>query len=473
MSALASFLAASAQRHPRRAALVLKDRALTYSELRRHGQRAAAALSDSGVGSGGCVAAVCRSMQSLAWIACGASWLGAALLPLNPALSPARRDRLRTAAGADLTLADHPREGIAPWPPFAGAFAENQATDMAPAALQPDAIELIIATSGSGGDPKGVMLSSRNLEASVGACAAVLPLAPGDVWLACLPLHHIGGMAIVYRCAAAGATLVLHEGFDPEAVLADLKRRRVSHISLVPAMLARLLDRSGDGAPPESLRCALAGGGELSVALLRRARRAGWPVMPTYGLSEACSQVATLRSPPENWRAGDVGHPLPGVAVQIADGRIRVRGATVMAGYANPRRRSGQGVVDGWFETSDLGRMDADGRLTVLGRDDDVLVSGGVNVHPAQVEEVLAACPGVAAVAVTGRKHEVWGDQLVALVQGGASPQALDAWCRERLPAALRPREYLRVDALPHTPMGKLDRRGLKRLAQHARPGPG
>lgn len=473
MSALASFLDASAERHPGQPALVLDERSLTYSELRRHARQAAAALSDAGAVRGDCIAAICRSAQSLAWLAWGASWLGAALLPLNPGLSAARREQLREDAGAGPTLADQPQEGIAPWPPLAGAFAAQGPASAAPAPFRPDAVELVIATSGSSGEPKGVMLSSRNLAASVKASAAGLPLNPGDAWLACLPLYHIAGMALLYRCAAAAATLVLHQGFDPRAVLADLGRRRVTHISLVPAMLARLLDACRDAPPQPSLRCALTGGGELSASLYRRARRAGWPVMPTYGLSEACSQVATLQAPPGNWNPGQVGLPLPGVEVQIAGGRIRIRGDTVMAGYANPGHRPGDGVAGGWFLTSDLGQVHADGTLTVLGRHDDMLVTGGVKVHPAQVEQVLAACPGVAAVAVTGRKHPVWGDDLVALVEGSASPETLESWCRERLPAALCPRQYLRVGALPHTPLGKLDRRGLRRLAQDAGPGPG
>jgi len=186
--------------------------------------------------------------------------------------------------------------------------------------------------------------------------------------------------------------VLLHEGFDAAAVWRDLAAHRVTHISLVPAMLACLLDLA-KAPPPASLRHALIGGAALSRPLFERAAAAGWPLCPTYGMSECAAQAATLvGAAPGAWHEGLVGTPLPGFECAVgADGRIRLRGPQLMRGYLNPQLRPGLGLEQGWFVTSDLGRIDARGRLTVIGRADDMFVTGGVNVHPLEVESCLAA----------------------------------------------------------------------------------
>jgi len=335
----------------------------------------------------------------------------------------------------------------------------------------PGSAELLIATSGSTGEAKNVMLSESNLEAAVQASRSRIPLGPGDIWLACLSLQHIGGMAIFYRCAEAGATVLLHREFDAVRVHKDMERHGVTHISLVPAMLARLLEA---GPAPAQLKYALVGGGPLSADLAYRAHQAGWPICPSYGMSEATSQVATLASFPPDWREGMVGVPLPGFSVEIIDehglptkdeGRIRVRGPSVMCGYDNTAHEAGHGLVDGWFVSGDRGFFDARGNLVVLGRHDEILVSGGINVHPEKVEGLLLACPGVTDVAVTGVSDEVWGERIMALVVG-EDLRAVENWCRAHLPSALRPRRFLAVTALPRNAMGKLQRQQLPALAR-------
>lgn len=377
-----------------------------------------------------------EAMAEVALSAHAASRLGRAFFSLNPALAPQRREALLQAAGG-------------------------------PAA---DGIELFIATSGTQGEPKAVMLGSANLQAGVVASRNHLPLQAGDVWLACLPLYHIGGMVILYRCAEAGAAVVLHEGFDPQRVWHDLEKYRVTHISLVPAMLARLLDM-GRGSPPPALKFALIGGGPLSAALAQQAREAGWPICASYGMSETGSQVATLCDLPQGWTLGQVGAPLPGFEVEVVGedgqptsgiGSIRIRGAAVMAGYSSPQRQTGLGLDQGWFASGDLGCLDAQGNLTVLGRHDDMLVSGGTNVHPQQVEEVLKRCPGVADAALTSVVDDVWGDLLVAVVVAEADDAALEKWCRNELAGAMRPRRFIRLPSLPRDTLGKLDRQALR-----------
>jgi O-succinylbenzoic acid--CoA ligase len=164
-------------------------------------------------------------------------------------------------------------------------------------------------------------------------------------------------------------------------------------------------------------------------------------------------------------RAGRVGTPIPGFRIGFSEGsrgRVRVAGAAVMAGYANPQLRPGEGLQNGWFESGDLGHWDEAGRLCVTGRADDVLNSGGLRLHPREVEQLLADCPGLTTVAVCSRADPLWGDRLVAFYEGSVGETGLAAWAREHLPSGLRPREFRRIDLLPRNRMGKLDRRALK-----------
>lgn len=398
---------------------------MSFSALADHSRREAG------------TAAASTSAQALAFSAYACAFRGVPFFPLNSALPQPRRNALLEPSGTSL-------------PP----------------------VELLIATSGSSGEPKCVMLSGENLAASVAASRERLPLQQGDVWLDCLPLCHIGGLSILYRCAEARATVLLHEGFDARRVWNDLAGYSVTHISLVPAMLARLLDIA-HGAPPHfTLKYALIGGGALSGELAARARACGWPLCVTYGMSETASQLATLFPLPENWTPGCVGVPLPGFEVRISGqdatgvGVIQARGAAVMAGYANPAHEFGVGLRDGWLTTGDLGRIDDRGQLHVLGRRDDMLVSGGVNVHPLAVETLLLRFPGVRDAALTALPDAVWGDLLVALVVGDVEPEHLAVWCRENLASSLRPRVIRRVAELPRNALGKLERVKLKSMAQ-------
>ena len=252
-----------------------------------------------------------------------------------------------------------------------------------------------------------------------------------------------------------------------QRVAADLDRRAVTHLSLVPPMLARLLALGRP--PPPSLRVLLVGGQSLSTALAGQAIAAGWPLHITYGMTETASQVATtarLLAPPT---PGLVGRPLAGLTVDCPAGPaapLRVRGPVVMAGYANPGRRPGLGLTDGWFTTSDLARRGQDGGLCILGRADEVLVTGGVKVHPGWVESLLAGAPGVGVVAVVGVDDPVWGQRLVAFYTGEVTPAALDRWCRANLAGPERPRVFRPRAELPVLDSGKLDRRRLRALAQ-------
>jgi o-succinylbenzoate---CoA ligase len=301
-----------------------------------------------------------------------------------------------------------------------------------------------------------------------------------DVWLASLPLAHVGGLALVLRALAQGCGLAV----PPEPVVAALdgtiRRHRVTHLSLVPTQLRRWLDLRGDAPPPGSLRCVLVGGAACPPELLTRARAHGLPVRATYGLTEACSQVATADAATP---LGSVGLPLAGLQIRIQEpdagsaasgriGRILVRGPTLFLGYLGDDAATADALRDGWLWTRDLGRLDEDGRLWVVGRLDDVIVTGGENVDPVEVEAVLEDHPDVQEAAVVAAPDAEWGQLVVACIvpRPGANPtlDGLREHCASRLAKYKCPRRLLIVEHLPRTGMGKVRRSALR--AQAASP---
>jgi O-succinylbenzoic acid--CoA ligase len=297
-----------------------------------------------------------------------------------------------------------------------------------------DGAALIVHTSGTTGAPRPVALTLGNIEANALGSAVALGLDPAERWLCPLPLSHVGGLMVLLRSAIYATTAVIGPSDTTGVTLA----------SLVPTQLARLLDA---GAQPPS-RAVLLGGAPADPALLARARDAGWPVAPTYGLTQACSQVTV-------GEVGDTetsGVALPGVGVEIAaDGEILVSGPTVAGG--------------GTLRTGDLGRLDERGRLIVIGRKADTIVTGGENVAPAEVEAVLLEHPAVADAGVFARPHPEWGEAVTARVvlRAGtqASPDELRAFAAERLARFKVPKAVELADALPRTDSGKLRRREL------------
>ena len=424
-------------------------------ELSGRASAALRALRVHGARPGRPVAALTRSSEILAVLAYAAAALPAPFFPIDPSLPDAIRRRLLEQAGDALVLCDE--RGVE----FDIVLSGESS---APLAYRPPAgPALLIATSGSSGAPKAAVLTGDNLRASATASAAVTPLGPGDRWLASLPLFHIGGFSILARCAFAGADLVLCEGFDAEGILSRLAAERITHVSLTPTMLAQL---AALGSPPPNLRHALVGGASLPPQLAREAAELGWPVQPTYGMTETCSQLATFPHLPEGWRSGRMGRPLPGVEIGLtADGRLKARGPIVMHGYANPTLSPGEGLRDGWFITSDLAEISAVGELNILGRADDVIVTGGKKVLPAVVEDLLADCPGIGRYAVVGQPDPLWGEIVAVLYDGPIPPDELLAWRRGHVAGAYRPRAAHRIETFPLLANGKMDRLALRKRA--------
>lgn len=311
-----------------------------------------------------------------------------------------------------------------------------------------DDTALVVPTSGSTGEPKGVVLTHRALQASVAASLARLDCRDGERWLLTLPVHHVAGIQVVLRSRALGTEPVV----NLDGGLGDAE-----HVSLVPTQLRRLVDGAADLA---RFRTILLGGARPEPDLLAAAREAGANVVVSYGMTETAGGCVYD------------GRPLDGVEAEVADdGRIRIRGTTLAAGY-----RTRQGTVpvvggDGWFVAGDHGRLDADGRLEVLGRVDDVIVSGGMNVPAAAVAATLRSHPQVRDAAVAGRPDTEWGEAVVAVIvprDHDRPPSLEDLRDHVRLewPPAYAPRELVVVDALPRDAMGKLPQAAVRLLVE-------
>lgn len=323
-----------------------------------------------------------------------------------------------------------------------------------PEVSAPAEADLVVFTSGTSGGPKGVRLTRRNLEAAAAASAEHLGHGPEDNWLLAMPLHHVGGLSIVVRQIYSGGSITLLSHFDVASFGLSMQGP-VTMVSVVPTMLRRLLDHVSG--PYSGLRAVLVGGGPIPEFLLEEAAEAGLPVLPTYGMTETFGQVATLRpgSP-----IGRRAHPLPGVEIDITrDGRIAIRGRQVSPGYLGEPDRDSE-----WFVTQDLGEILEDGSLRVIGRSDDVIITGGVNVAPQEIEDVIHLHPQVNEVVVVGVPDEEWGMAIAAVYVGGIATEPLADWAGERLRGPMKPRLWRRVDHIPKLSIGKPDRSATAKL---------
>ena len=407
------WLTAAARARPGQEAVATDDGSLTYAELDQQADRRARELAAAGIRAGDRVRLTHPPGLAFTGLLHAVPRLGAVLEPGPPAQPPDP-----AVAGRDS------RVGLR-------------------TTFEPDAIHTVIRTSGTTGAPKAVELTYANHAASAIASADALGVEPGDRWLCPLPLHHVGGLNVLIRSAINATTVVLHERFDAERVRGTLEAGEVTLASLVPTMLARLRAAGLRSAP--GLRAIALGGGPVPAGLLDWAHETGIPVVPVYGMTETCSQVV----------AGSPGRPLRGVELEIDPrGEILVRGPMVAPGAV---------ADDGWLHTGDLGSLDEDGRLHVLGRLKELIVTGGENVAPLQVEQVLLAHPAVLDAGVAGLSDPEWGEAVTAFVVLGAPAGAeeLRAWCRERLEPFKVPKAVHVVERLPRNAGGKLVRERL------------
>lgn len=338
---------------------------------------------------------------------------------------------------------------------------------------------VLLTTSGSTGAPRGVLLSHEALEASARATAERLQLGVGDRWGLLLSPAHAGGLSTIVRALLLGGGLRMWPAAErPRGAVESISRGEVSHLSVVPALADALFDEGLQG-PPTSFRCLLIGGAATGRGLRKRSLEARVPLGLTWGMTETGGQVAT--SPPSEVREGGdtVGLPLSGMKVAVRPGgHLVVRGPFLASGLlAGPEGPVERLPVDagGWYATNDLGEWARNGRLRILGRADDIIVSGGTNVHPAEVEEVLSRHHGVRTAGVVGLPDERWGEVVVAaVVTRGEHPpteEALKEWCGAYLTRSRCPTHIVFLPELPLTRSGKVARGRLAALL--SQPGPG
>jgi O-succinylbenzoic acid--CoA ligase len=488
----------------------------SYAELQARAATLACWLAERGIQHGDRVAVLLANGPAYVQAVHAVIALGAILVPVNLRLAPAEiawqlaqcRARLLLHDATTGNLAARLAERLPDLPSFAlediVAGAE-QAAGMAHAIAAGQTVDLaaplcLIYTSGTSGRPKGALLTHGNFWWSAIGSALNLGLRDDDRWLACLPLFHVGGLSILIRAVIYGIPVVFPlasavRGFDPVAVNQTIDDWGVTTISVVSTMLSRMLEARGDRPYPPSLRCVLLGGGPAPRPLLEACARRGGPVVQSYGMTETASQAATLAPADALRKLGSAGRPLlpteiridpgalrpdrapeimstdaAGAARPFEEGEILVRGHTVSPGYlppdGDPAAPLPAAGPDGWLRTGDIGYLDAEGYLYVLDRRADLIISGGENVYPAEVEAVLLAHPAIAEAGVHGVPDPVWGQVVAAavVVRPGyhLDEDGLLAFAGERLARYKVPVQLRVVETLPRNAAGKLLRRLLR-----------
>jgi o-succinylbenzoate---CoA ligase len=439
---LDNWLAQRAQSCPDRPALVADDTSTTYAELEAEATWVAQRLAAHGVRRGATVALTMPAGREQVVLLHALMKLGAVAFPLSPRLTKPEREAILASERPALELTD------------AGELTQTEADLPLLGEHDLDEIHCRILTGGSSGAPRAVGLTYGNHLWSAVGSAFNIGVDPGDGWLCCLPLSHVSGLSIVMRSVIYGTTLVLHDGFDIDRVAATLERGEANLVSLVSTMLLRMLEAGADLSAP---RAVLVGGGPVPEDAMGEALGHGATVVQTYGLTEAASQVTTLSPADAARKLGSAGRPLLTTHLRIEDGEILVQGPTVAPGCAEP---------EGWLHTGDLGRIDEEGFLYVEDRIDDLIVSGGENVVPAEVEQVLMRHPQVADAAVVGREDPEWQQAVTAVVvlreDAELPTEELRRHCAGELAGYKVPKRIEIASALPRTPSGKLLRRALR-----------
>ena len=497
MTNLANILTESARRHFERPAIRLDDILVTYAELDELTARAAGWLRARGVEPGDRVAIALPNVVQFPVMYYGVLRAGATVVPMNPLLKSREIEHHLSDSGAKLALVwstvaaeaksaakatgtdvvvidDDTMAAAADWP-VSPAVAARDDSDTA----------VILYTSGTTGAPKGAQLTHANLYRNAVTFAAMFDLCENDVVLGCLPLFHAFGQSNGLNASlAVGACVSLVPRFDPAAVLQLIERHRVTVFEGVPTMYVTLLHADAGGVDVSSLRMCISGGAALPVEVLKGFQNTfGAQILEGYGLSET-SPTATFNRPGRT-KAGSIGLPLDGVELKLVNpdgtetppgevGEIVIRGHNVMKGYWNRPEATEAAIIDGWFHTGDMATRDQDGFYFIVDRKKDLIIRGGYNVYPREIEEVLYEHPAVREAAVIGVPHATHGEEVAAAVvlRSGASttPAELRDYVKTRVAAYKYPRLVWLVDALPKGPTGKILKREIQVPTEHLTP---
>jgi O-succinylbenzoic acid--CoA ligase len=439
---LDNWLAQRSETCPERAAVIAAGETISYAELERRAGAVARRLAGQGVRRGSNVTLEIEPGITFAVALHALMKLGAVVCPLNARAPEAERERVCAALQPALRIKSEIDPGL------------TEADFPLLGEVDLDAIHCRIQTSGTSGRTRTVGLTYGNHLWSAVGSGFNLGVNPDDRWLCCLPTYHVSGLSILLRSAIYGTGAVVHPGFDPERIGRSLREDGVTLVSLVATQLNRLLDLEVDLSGPRAI---LVGGGPVPEESLQRAADSGAVVVQTYGMTEAASQVTTLAPADAERKRGSAGRPLLTTHLRIEDGEILVQGPTVSPECTDE---------GGWLHTGDLGWIDDEGFLYVTDRMGDVIVTGGENVMPAEIEEVLMRHPDVAEAAVVGRPDEQWQEAVHAVVVPvnghRVDAEGLIEFCRGELADFKVPKAIEVADRLPRTASGKLVRRELR-----------
>ena len=485
---LATALRETAAAAPESVVCIADDRTMTYGELDDASARLGAALLRRGLSPGDAVAVQLANVPEFLVAHFGVLRAGLVVVPLNPLLTTRELDHALSDSGAKVLLSS---SGSAP-PTVAVAVLLVGTSELDDLLLEPASLTVaptlptdtavIVYTSGTTGSPKGAELTHLQLLMNALVSGELFAVGPRDVSLAVVPLFHVYGLSVTHVAVRKGAALRLLTRFDAARVVDAIERDRVTLLFAVPTMLHALLEEDLAARDLSSLRLGCSGGASLAGAVLGAFEEAfGLTVLEGYGLTETASTVTFNRSREER-RLMSVGKPVWGVEVRVVDvdgcslpagpehvGELVVRGHNVMKGYLNQPEATARALRDGWFHTGDLGYADEDGFLYVVDRLKDLVIRGGYNVYPREVEEVLHEHPAVRSAAVVGRPDPRLGEEVVAFLvlrEGDADVDDVLAWCGERLAPYKRPREVHAVSELPLGATGKVDKVVLRERAR-------
>ncbi|MGW4098869.1 long-chain-fatty-acid--CoA ligase [Mycobacterium sp. NPDC004974] len=494
MSNLSLNLVAAAQRVPQHPALRCGETTVSYAQFASAAARVATFLDRAGIEPGDRVGIMLPNSPAFAVIFYGIMSRGAVAVPMNPLLKAREIEFYLSNTGAKALFATPAFAGEATTGAVAAAatvwlvddaslaeLIEGLPEQAVPVSREDDDTAVVLHTSGTTGKPKGAELTHGGLQRNAEVTMRTLvQIGQDDVIMGALPLFHVFGLTCGLQCAVlAGATLALIPRFDPDAVIQMIERFGVTVFEGVPTMYSALLAVAPEY--PESatatLRVCASGGAALPVQVLADfEKRFGCQVLEGYGLSET-SPVACFNHPDRVRKAGSIGTPIEGVEMRVVDddgrelpageaGEVQVRGHNVMKGYWNLPEATAQAIsADGWFSTGDIGKTDSDGLFYIVDRKKQLIIRGGLNIYPREIEEVLYEHPAVAEAAVIGIPHDTLGEEVgaaVALKTGAeAEPEELRDFVKRQVAAYKYPRRVWIVDALPKGPTGKIQRRDI------------
>jgi long-chain acyl-CoA synthetase len=491
MTNLAANLVATAREHGGRPAIKLDDHVLDYSALHAAAAAVAGDLRAQGVEPGDRVGLVLPNVPAYPVLFYGALLAGAVVVPMNPLLKAREVEYYLNDSGMKVVYGWDGAGDVVPEAAAAVGITGIVVPATGPTELGGTPIEepveradddtaVILYTSGTTGQPKGAELTHHNMASNAATTVETLiEIGPDDVIMGCLPLFHVFGLTCGLNAAVrAGATLTLIPRFDPAKALTVVGRDKVTVFEGVPTMYAAMLHSPDAGeADMTSLRTCITGGSAMPVEILRSFEKTfGCQVFEGYGLSET-SPVASFNQPGHERKPGTIGFAVRGCEMRVVNddgedvaegepGEIAIRGENLMKGYWNRPDATAESIPDGWFRTGDIATKDDEGYYTIVDRKKDMIIRGGYNVYPREVEETLYEHPAVAEAAVIGIKHADLGEEIgaaVALKPGvEADPEELKDFVRERLAAYKYPRSVWLVESLPKGPTGKILRREVE-----------